>query len=178
MNSERGAFAAAAGLGALALFVVSGIVFVFSLAIGRISPISFGGSAPDPTAINHVGMFVLAPTIAVVGAMLPVRALGAGWPVSAATAAAAVALVFLTFSAGAAALPLAVANALAPAIAATVGAAGRGLTNSGLKTLLAVTAAFFVVALAAFSYGTVWGFVLVLPAWIALPTIAGRHQIR
>ena len=178
MNQERGSFAAAAGLGALALFVVSGFVFVFSLVIGRINPVSFGGTSPDPTTINHVGMFVLAPAIAAVGAALPVRALGAGWPVSAATSVAAVALVFLSFSAGAGALPLAAANALAPAIAVMVGAAGRGLTEAGVKILLTVTAAFFVAGFVAFVYGTVWGFVLVLPAWVVLPTIAGLHQTR
>ena len=47
-----------------------------------------------------------------------------------------------------------------------------------VKTLLAASAAFFVVGFAAFAYGTVWGFVLVLPAWVVLPTIAGSYQTR
>ena len=55
---------------------------------------------------------------------------------------------------------------------------GKGLTDMGSKALLAASAACFVLKFVGFGHGTVRSFVLAVPAWVVLPTIAGLDQTR
>ena len=152
MNSERGTFAAAAGLGALALFVVSGVVFLFLRGVPARSrsyqPRRDVRAVPDDRRRGSRPPARSGSQLARFGGAV-VRGRGPRLP--------------RLFRGGG---------------GATVGSAGRGPTVAVVKTLLAASAAFFVVGFAAFAYGTVWGFVLVLPAWVVLPTIAGSYQTR
>jgi hypothetical protein len=173
------AAAAVAGAVAISFFAAAWLIFVFSAAIGVVSPL-YGDTGGEPGPLNLFGMYVLAPAVAAFGAALPARSLGAGWGPSLLVAVAFVGAFFWAFFAVQSPTLVGVVLVAGPAAVALVGAAGSGVFDARAPTVLAGAAVFLVVTIVApeFVEGELKPFLALLPAWIILPALVGRPRPR
>jgi hypothetical protein len=145
MTRSGVASAAVAGAVAISFFAAAWLIFVFSAAIGVVSPL-YGDTQGEPGALNLFGMYVLAPAVAAFGAALPARALGAGWLLSVLAGAAVVGTFFWTAFAMESTALAAGVFALAPAVVTLVGLVGSGIEARSVSVLLGASVILLVVA--------------------------------
>ena len=187
MNTKRAARAAGSGLVATGVFLAALLIFGTAVLFG------LGFSPGADTDVWRVVTLAFVIALIAVGGALPARALGAGWRRSLLVSA-------ITVGTLALATPFLLSNAeglfvlfylfafVAPAFIAIAASVGKGLSFTGIASMVAVATLSFVVprltgwillpGVSEVSAAVLQGTAMVATGWALLPALAGLFQRR